>query len=69
MTVDFGPRAASYDRVRPVDESWWEVFELIVREADLRGRRVLDVGCGTGRLSAALAERGGARVWGVDASP
>jgi ubiquinone/menaquinone biosynthesis C-methylase UbiE len=31
------------------------------------GRRVLDVGCGTGRLAAALAERG-ARVWGVDPS-
>lgn len=31
------------------------------------GHRVLDVGCGTGRLAAALAERG-ARVWGVDPS-
>ena len=36
---------------------------------DLRGRRVLDVGCGTGRLVAALAERYGAKVWGVDPSP
>ena len=31
--------------------------------------RVLDVGCGTGRLAAALAERHACRVWGVDASP
>jgi ubiquinone/menaquinone biosynthesis C-methylase UbiE len=31
------------------------------------GRRVLDVGCGTGRLAVALANRG-ARVWGVDPS-
>jgi SAM-dependent methyltransferase len=31
------------------------------------GRRVLDVGCGTGRLAVALAERG-SRVWGVDPS-
>ncbi len=69
MSVDFGPRAPSYDRIRPVDDNWWAVFELVVREADLRGRRVLDLGCGTGRLSAALAERGIARVWGVDASP
>jgi ubiquinone/menaquinone biosynthesis C-methylase UbiE len=40
---------------------------LVVREADLRGRRVLDAGCGTGRLAAALAPD--ARVWGIDASP
>ncbi len=36
-------------------------------EGELRGRRVLDVGCGTGRLAAALAERG-AKVWGVEPS-
>ena len=68
MSVDFGRLAASYDRVRPVDDNWRRTFEVVVREADLRGRRVLDLGCGTGRLSAALAERGLARVWGVDAS-
>jgi ubiquinone/menaquinone biosynthesis C-methylase UbiE len=38
-----------------------------VEEGGLRGRRVLDVGCGTGRLAAALAERG-AKVWGVEPS-
>lgn len=32
------------------------------------GKRVLDVGCGTGRLAAELQERGN-RVWGVDPSP
>ena len=66
---DYGARAATYDRLRPADEGWWEVFELLVREGDLRGRRVLEVGCGTGRLTAALAERAYAKVWGVDASP
>jgi SAM-dependent methyltransferase len=65
---DFGRIAATYDELRPVDANWWELFELLVREADLAGRRVLDVGCGTGRLSAALAERG-SRVWGIEPSP
>jgi SAM-dependent methyltransferase len=41
---------------------------VLVREGDLVGRRVLDVGCGTGRFLAALGERG-ARVWGIDPSP
>jgi SAM-dependent methyltransferase len=39
-----------------------------VRLGDLRGRRVLDVGCGTGALAAALAEQALARVWGVEPS-
>lgn len=52
--------------MRPQDEHWWELYELVVREADLRGRRVLDAGCGTGRFAAALAPD--ARVWGIDAS-
>lgn len=64
---DFGPLAETYDRLRPVDSNWWELFELLVAEGDLGGQRVIDVGCGTGRLAAALAERG-ARVWGVDPS-
>ena len=40
-----------------------------MHEGDLRGRRVLEVGCGTGRLTAALAERAYAKVWAVDPSP
>ena len=66
--ADFGPLAGTYDELRPADANWWELFELLVREADLAGRRVLDVGCGTGRVAAALQERG-SRVWGVEPSP
>jgi SAM-dependent methyltransferase len=65
---DFGVVAGRYDVLRPADENWWELFELLVREGDLVGRRVLDVGCGTGRAAAALAERG-SRVWGVEPEP
>lgn len=64
---DFGELADHYDRLRPVDENWLEVFELLVAEAALLDQRVLDVGCGTGVLAAALADRG-VRVAGVDPS-
>jgi SAM-dependent methyltransferase len=60
--------ARSYDELRPADAKWWEVFELLVREGDLAGRRVLDIGCGTGRAAEALVERG-SRVWGVEPEP
>jgi SAM-dependent methyltransferase len=67
-TPDFGARACVYDTLRPIDAPWWEAFDALVELGDLRGRRVLDVGCGTGRLAAALAERAAARVWGIDGS-
>lgn len=35
----------------------------------MRGRRVLDLGAGTGTLAAALADRDACRVWAVDPSP
>ncbi len=65
----FASVALRYDELRPVDDSWWEVYDVLVREGDLRGRRVLDVGCGTGKFAEALVERGVCRVWAVDASP
>jgi SAM-dependent methyltransferase len=68
MRSDFDRLAATYDELRPADELWWETVELLVRLGDLRGRRVLDVGCGTGRLAAALVGEFGCRVWGVDTS-
>ena len=66
---DFGRRAARYDELRPTDDNWWELFDALVRDGDLHGRRVVDVGCGTGRLANALAKREACRVWGVDSSP
>jgi phosphoethanolamine N-methyltransferase len=47
-----------------------EEVALIVRGLDLRGARVLDIGCGTGGAAIALAERHGAgEVVGVDVVP
>jgi SAM-dependent methyltransferase len=65
---DFDRRAPSYDALRPQDGAWWQRFDALLELLALRGGRVLDVGCGTGALAAALAERAHARVWGVDPS-
>jgi SAM-dependent methyltransferase len=63
----FDEVADSYDRLRPVDGKWQELFDLLVAEGTLAGRRTLDVGCGTGTFAAALAGLGG-KVWGIDSS-
>ncbi len=65
---DFDARARTYDTLRPADGAWWERFAALVELGDLRGRRVLDVGCGTGQLASALAAEARAKVWGIDAS-
>jgi ubiquinone/menaquinone biosynthesis C-methylase UbiE len=65
LNPDFGPLAESYDRLRPPDRNWRELLHRLVIAGDLAGRRVLDVGCGTGGMALALAELG-SRVWGVD---
>ena len=51
---------AGRDRMRETLLSWLPL--------DLRGRRILDAGCGTGAMAVALAERG-AQVVAVDLSP
>jgi ubiquinone/menaquinone biosynthesis C-methylase UbiE len=68
QTPGFDVRASRYEELRPVDDNWWEVYDALVRIGELRGARVLEVGCGTGRLSAALVEREHARVWALDVS-
>ncbi len=65
----FASVAPRYDELRPVDDSWWEVFDALVELGELRGQRVLEVGCGTGKFAGALVERAACRVWAVDASP
>jgi len=65
---DFDARAAEYDNLRPAGPAWWARFDALVRLGELRGERVLDVGCGTGALASALAETAAAKVWGVEPS-
>jgi ubiquinone/menaquinone biosynthesis C-methylase UbiE len=68
-TPDFARLAERYDELRNAGEFWPELVERVVEEADLRGRRVLDIGAGTGKWATVLAERYGCKVWGIDASP
>ena len=67
MTLDFDPLAADYDGLRPAGEAWSELAEHTL--AGMHGcRRLLDVGCGTGRFAVLARERLGGKVWGVDPS-
>lgn len=72
--------AADLPGLRPADYAAWRgsslgaITEALERRlildllGDVRGRRVLDVGCGDGDLAVELARRG-ATVVGLDASP
>ena len=64
----FDIRAPIYDRLRPTGDAWWARFDALVQLGELRGQRVLDVGCGTGAVAAALADKASAKVWGVEPS-
>jgi ubiquinone/menaquinone biosynthesis C-methylase UbiE len=68
VTLDFDPLAADYDRLRPAGLAWEELSErTLVVLGDFR--RLVDIGCGTGRFAAFAKNRRGGRVWGVDPAP
>ncbi|MBI4505187.1 MAG: methyltransferase domain-containing protein [Chloroflexi bacterium] len=76
----FERSAADFDRIYSGRKGWllrwldralradmYERFALTLDAcADVAGRSVLDVGCGSGRYAIALAERGAVHVLGVD---
>src|SRR4051812_25648116 len=45
------------------------LFEGLLRRVEVRGKRVVDVGCGTGRHWAKIAAGGPAELVGYDVSP
>jgi SAM-dependent methyltransferase len=64
----FDALAGRYDELRPAGTAWSELTDLTL---DMLGpcRRLLDIGCGTGRFAVRAHDRLGGRLWGVDASP
>jgi len=78
----FDHRAARFDSIyhegqpmrrlfnRTFRKAIYERFAITFEQAEpLRGRTVLDVGCGSGRYAVEFAKRGAARVVGVDYAP
>jgi ubiquinone/menaquinone biosynthesis C-methylase UbiE len=68
MQDHFGRLAQVYDALRYPAELVTPELEALVAAGDLRGRHVLDIGCGTGRTLAALALYYDVRGWGIDPS-
>jgi SAM-dependent methyltransferase len=67
VSLDFDRLAADYDRLRPAGDAWEQLAERTI--AGMAGcRRLVDVGCGTGRFAVYARHQLGARVWGVDPS-
>lgn len=63
----FDTLAGDYDRLRTGGEQWRQLADRTLAALGAP-RRLLDIGCGTGRFAVYAAEQLGARVWGVDPS-
>jgi 2-polyprenyl-3-methyl-5-hydroxy-6-metoxy-1,4-benzoquinol methylase len=62
---------AGYSKLERFGSGWTKAFEhpsFMALLPEIRGLRVLDLGCGAGQLARHLAERGAADVIGVDLS-
>jgi 2-polyprenyl-3-methyl-5-hydroxy-6-metoxy-1,4-benzoquinol methylase len=76
----FEKSIADFDLIYVDEKSWfrkfldrrlrydnYERYELTLQEcADINGKRILDIGCGSGRYSVDLAKLGAGRVVGID---
>src|SRR5262249_8106651 len=60
---------SSYGRLRGGTDLASPLTDALAREADLQGRRVLDVGCGTGRMLRELVDRYEVEPVGLDRAP
>src|ERR1700737_3021724 len=70
MSPSFAQIAPRYDALRPLSPADRARLDEMLREARLvAGDVVVEVGCGTGRLTLPLAALTPARVVGVDAEP
>jgi ubiquinone/menaquinone biosynthesis C-methylase UbiE len=65
----FDRLASQYSRLRASADYTDPLTESVVELADLRGRRVLDIGCGTGAVLGVLTRAYGVTGVGLDASP
>ena len=69
--ADYSDIAEVYDAARGINRphvAWW--VDKLTKAGELGpGKRLLDLGCGTGRWALLLAEKMGCEVVGVDNSP